>query len=94
VKGRIWIAKGDYQVLKLDLESLDTISFAGFLVRMAKGSRILIDAEHINNELWLPARAVLRGSVRIALIKVIRGEIIFTFTNYKKVPAVTGTQQP
>jgi hypothetical protein len=94
VKGRVWIAKGDYQVLKLDVESLDTISFAGFLVRMAKGSHIVIDAEHINNEVWLPARAVLRGSVRIALIKVIRGEVIFKFTNYKKVSAVTGTQQP
>jgi len=94
VKGRIYIAKNDYQVLKLDIESLDTISFAGFLVRMAKGSRIVIEAEHINNEVWLPVRAVLHGSVRIALIKVIRGEVIFTFTNYKKVPPVTSPPQP
>ena len=89
MKGRIWIAKADYEVLKVDIESLDTISFGGFLVRMAKGSHIVIDAERINNEVWVPARAVLRGSVRIALIKVIRGEVSFTFSNYKKVAPVS-----
>jgi hypothetical protein len=94
VKGRIWIAKSDYQILKLDIESLDTISFAGFLVRMAKGSHIVIEAEPINKEVWLPTRAVLRGSVRIALIKVIRGEVAFTFTNYRRVPPVTSPPQP
>jgi hypothetical protein len=94
VKGRIWIAKADYQVLRMDIESLDTISFAGFLVRMAKGSHIIIDAEHINNEVWLPSRAVLRGSARLALIKVIRGELVFTMTNYKKVPPPTAAPQP
>jgi hypothetical protein len=94
VKGRIWIAKTDYEILKLDIESLDTISFAGFLVRMSKGSHIVIDAERLNNEVWLPTRAVLRGSVRIALIKVIRGEVIFTFTNYKKVQTATSASRP
>ncbi len=84
VKGRVWIAKPDYQVLKMDVESLDTISFGGFLVRMAKGSHISLDAAHVNNELWLPSRVVLRGSVRIALIKVIRGEVDFTLTDYRK----------
>jgi hypothetical protein len=84
VKGRLWIAKADYQILKMDVESLDTISFGGFLVRMAKGSHITLDAAHVNNEVWMPTRVVLRGSVRIALIKVIRGEVDFAFTDYRK----------
>jgi len=89
VRGRLWIAKADYQVLRIDIESLDTISFAGFLVRMAKGSHIVINAEHVNNEVWLPSRVMLHGSVRIALIKVIRGEVLFAITNYKKAPLAT-----
>jgi hypothetical protein len=84
VKARLWIAKQDYQIVKLDIESLDTISFGGFLIRMAKGSHIVIEATRVNNEVWLPKSAVLKGSVRIALIKVIRGEVIFAFSNYKK----------
>ncbi|HJZ96691.1 MAG TPA: hypothetical protein VKE70_09285 [Candidatus Solibacter sp.] len=94
MKGRIWIARADYEVLKVDIESLDTISFGGFLVRMAKGSHIVIDAEHVNNEVWMPAKAVLRGSVRIALIKVIRGEVSFTFSNYKKAAVVSAPPLP
>ena len=84
VKGRIWIAKQDSQVLKIDIESLDTIYFAGFLIRMAKGSHIVIDSVLVNNEVWLPATAALKGTVRIALLKVVRGEFVFTFSNYKK----------
>jgi hypothetical protein len=87
VKGRLWIAKQDYQLIKLDIESQDTISFGGFLIRMTKGSHVTIEATRVNNEVWLPKSAVLRGSVRIALIKVIRGEVLFTFTDYKKFQA-------
>jgi hypothetical protein len=94
VKGRVWIAKSDYQILKMDVESLDTISFGGFLVRMAKGSHIVMDAERINNEVWLPTHVVLRGSVRIALIKVIRGEVNFALTDYKRAPAVSAGPRP
>jgi hypothetical protein len=61
---------------------------------MAKGSHIVIDSERLNNEVWVPGKAVLRGSVRIALIKVIRGEIAFTFTNYKKAPPVIAPPRP
>jgi len=84
VKARFWITKPDYQWVKVDMESLDTISFGGFLIRMAKGSHLLIEATRVNNEVWLPKSAVLKGSVRIVLVKLIRGEVAFTFSNYKK----------
>lgn len=84
VKLRLWIARTDYQWVKLDMESLDTISFGGFLIRMAKGSHLTAENAHINNEVWLPKRSVLTGSVRIALVKLLRGELIFTFSDYKK----------
>ena len=38
VKLHLWIDKNDYQWVKIDIESLDTISFGGFLLRLAKGS--------------------------------------------------------
>ncbi|MBS1858337.1 MAG: hypothetical protein JST11_23400 [Acidobacteria bacterium] len=87
VKARFWIAKQDYQWVKIDMVSLDTISFGGFLIRMAKGSHLEFEAAHVNNEVWLPRRAVLKGSVRIALIKVLRGDISFEFSDYKKFQA-------
>ena len=84
VKLRLWIDKQDYQWVKVDLESLDTISFGGFLVRLARGSHVTIENARVNNEVWLPKRAKIKGSVRIALVKVMRGEIVYTFSDYKK----------
>jgi hypothetical protein len=84
IKVRFWIDKKDYQWARIDLESLDTITFGGFLVRLAKGTHVVIESARINNEVWLPKRAIIKGSVRIALVKVIRGEIAFTFSDYKK----------
>ncbi len=87
VKLRLWINKQDYQWVRMDLETLDTISFGGVLVRMAKGSHLMVENARINQEVWLPKSAVLRGSVRIALVKMLRGEISFTFSDYKKFQA-------
>jgi hypothetical protein len=84
VKLRLWIDKQDYQWVKIDIESLDTISFGGFLLRLAKGSHVTIESARVNNEVWLPKRAEIKGSVRVALVHVLRGEIIFTFSDYKK----------
>ncbi len=87
VKLRLWIDKQDYQWVKVDLESLDTITFGGFLVRLARGSHVTIENARVNNEVWLPKRAHIQGSVRIALVKVMRGEIVYTFSDYKKFQA-------
>ncbi len=84
VKLRFWIGKSDYQWVKLDMETLDTISFGGFLIRMAKGSHLTAENTRINNEVWMLKRAELKGSIRIALVKVLRGEVIFTCSDYKK----------
>ncbi|MCU1234163.1 MAG: hypothetical protein JWP63_2130 [Candidatus Solibacter sp.] len=84
VKFRLWIEKNAYHWVKFDMESLDTISFGGILVRMAKGSHLTAENARINNEVWLPKAAILKGSIRIALVKVLRGEMRFSFSDYKK----------
>ena len=96
VKLRLWIDKKDYNWVKVDIESLDTISFGGFLFRLAKGSHVTIENARVNNEIWMPKWAAIKGSVRIALVKVMRGEMIFTFSDYKKFQTDSGvlTQQP
>jgi hypothetical protein len=89
IKARFWIAKQDHQWVKVDMETLDTISFGGFLIRMAKGGHLEFEAARINNEVWLPKRAVLKGSVRIALVKLLRGDMTFDFSDYKKFQATS-----
>jgi hypothetical protein len=84
VKARFWIDKKDYRWARVEVETLDTISFAGFLVRLAKGSRLTIEQAHVNQEVWLLKSVKLRGSARVALIKNLHEELIITFSDYKK----------
>ncbi|HEY1240108.1 MAG TPA: hypothetical protein VGF16_06100, partial [Bryobacteraceae bacterium] len=43
VKMRMWIDKADYEGAHVEMEVLDTISFGGFVLRLSKGSRMVID---------------------------------------------------
>ena len=87
VKARLWIDRQDYQWVEVEAETLDTISLGTFLFRMAKGGRLMLEQVRINNEVWLPKRIEFKGVVRIALIKVLRGEIVITFSDYRKFSA-------
>jgi hypothetical protein len=66
------------------METLDTISFAGFLLRLSKGSRLTLEQARINNQVWLPKRVLLQGSLRLMLIKGLRGDLEITYHDYKK----------
>jgi uncharacterized iron-regulated protein len=84
VKARLWIDKDDYHWAKVELETLDTISFGGFLVRLAKGTRLIVEQAHVNQEVWLLKSLTLQASARVALIMNVRREIIVTLSDYKK----------
>ncbi len=84
VKARFWIDKNDYHWAKIDVETLDTISFGGFLVRLAKGSHLTVEQARVNQEVWLPKSVTLQASVRVALIMNVRRELAITFSDYKK----------
>jgi hypothetical protein len=84
VRARFWIARTNYQWVKFDMEALDTIAFKGILVRLSKGSHLVMDQQHVNGEVWLPRRIVLNASARILLIKGFHAEIVYSFSDYRK----------
>ena len=87
VRVRFWIVKDDYHWAKIHLETLDTVTFGGFLLRLAKGSHVEVEQTRVNNEVWLLKNVDLRLSARLLLLKSLRREYIFTFSNYKKFQA-------
>jgi hypothetical protein len=87
VKGRLWISKTDYQWVKVEGESIDTIAFGAILARVAKGATIRIEQTRVNNEVWLPLRIDIAATARLALVKKFRGEVVLTFKNYRKFQA-------
>ena len=84
MKGRVWIAKKDYQPVRIEAETIDSISFGLVLARLNKGMRFHMEFTYVNGEVWLPKHATFSASARIALFKGLRMEGDFTFRDYKK----------
>ena len=84
VKLRLWIDKRDYQGARIEMEVLDTVSLGGFLLRVSKGTRLLIEQNRVNDEVWLPKKVVLHASARLLLVKGLYRDIDVTFSDYKK----------
>ncbi|HMF95286.1 MAG TPA: hypothetical protein VKE96_13360 [Vicinamibacterales bacterium] len=82
---RAWISESDYELVRLDAEAIDTVSFGlGMLARVHKGSRASFQRRKVNGELWLPALATYTVSVRVGLVAVLRRGGTVEFSNYKK----------
>jgi len=84
IKGKIWIDKGEYQWLRLEAETLDTISYGLFLARLNPGAKLVFEQTRVNDEVWLPKREFMVGSGRLGLLKKVAMSQELTWTNYRK----------
>lgn len=83
--GRAWIDESDRQLVRVDAELVDTLSFGlGVLARLHKGSRASILRRKINGEIWLPASARFTGSARLMLFKGLRLDALSEYSDYRK----------
>jgi hypothetical protein len=85
--GRIRVSKADYQPVRIDAETTDTISFGAVLARIYKGARIRVEYTYVNGEVWLPKRESFSVSGRILLVKGVHEEGDSVYSNYKKFSA-------
>ena len=84
LRGRIWIDKSETQWVKFDVTTTDTISFGLFLARIHKGTRVVVEATRVNQEVWLPKHVAVHIDVRLALLKNFDEDVEQTFRDYKK----------
>lgn len=84
IKMRMWIDKADYEGAHVEMQVLDTISFGGFLLRLSKGSRMVIDQTRVSDGVWLPKQFSVTAAARILLLKGFNREFDLTFSDYKK----------
>ena len=87
MKARLWIDKSDSQWVRMEAETLDTVTFGAFLIRIAKGAHIVMEQTRVNNEVWLPKRIALEGSARLFLVKGLHTQLDFTYSGYRKFQA-------
>lgn len=82
--GTLWIDKKDLQWVKVEAESLDTISFGLFLARLAKGAVLTFESQRVNDEVWAPRHVSAVASLRLALLKKMNARQEVTFSDYRK----------
>jgi hypothetical protein len=82
--GRVWIDKDDLQLAKMNIETLDTISFGLVLARLHKGTRVTMEQTRVNDEVWLPKQVTFKVSARVALLKGFNIDGEQSYRDYKK----------
>ncbi len=93
VAGSAWFCEEDHQLMRLEADLIDTISFGlGLFVRLNKGARASFVRRRVNDEVWLPAEAHFSGTARLLLLKGIRIKSDSEFSNYKKFTVETSVR--
>ncbi|MCE5310806.1 MAG: hypothetical protein LLG20_24460 [Acidobacteriales bacterium] len=85
--GTFWIDKADLHCVRLEAQSVETITFGWLLVRVSKGASLRIAQTRVNGEVWFPKHVFASYRARIGLIKLIAGENEYSYSNYRKLQA-------
>jgi hypothetical protein len=84
VRAKVWIEQATYHWVKMDAEALEALTFGFGLLRVAPGGTLHFEQVRVNDEIWLPSRALIHADARLALIKKVRAEIDIRYGGYRK----------
>ena len=94
-KARAWISESDYELVRVEIEAIDDLSFGlGLLARVHKGTTATYQRRKVNDEVWLPAQVTWTASARVLLLKRLRLRGIAEFSGYRKFTVDTSTDVP
>lgn len=90
--GRAWVSEPDYELVKLEVEAIDTVSMGlGMVARLHKGSTAAFLRRKVDGDTWLPGRAEYRFSARVLMLKALRQRGTVEFSNYRRFDVETTT---
>ena len=91
-KARAWISEADYELVRVEIEAIDNLSFGlGLLARVHKGTVATYQRRKVNGETWLPAEVTWTASARVLLLRRLRLRGISQFSNYRRYSVDTNT---
>ena len=84
-KARAWISESDYELVRVEIEAIDDLSFGlGLLARVHKGTIATYQRRKVDNEAWLPLQVTWTASARLLLVRRLRLRGIAEFSDYRK----------
>jgi hypothetical protein len=85
IQGKAWVSEGDYELVKVDVEVFEPITFGGgVLAKVQKGTKASMEWRKINDEIWLPYHREATASIRVLLLKGWNESQVTEFSNFKK----------
>jgi hypothetical protein len=85
--GRIWIDEVDHQLVRIEMEALENVSYGlGIVARLNKGSRAEFERSRLEDGTWLPVRSHIIAGGRVLLVKRIAFDQVSEYRNYKPQP--------
>jgi hypothetical protein len=84
IRGKLWVDEANYQWVRLEAETTETIAFGLFLARLNPGATLVFEQTRLAEDLWLPKRIYMKGAGKLGLIKRIALEQEITWSNYRK----------
>jgi len=83
VRGEIRVDKAAAEIRLVDAEVFDTVTVGGFLAKIEKGTRFLIERKPMTGEYWAPERIRIKFGTKIMLVKSIRQETETRYSGYR-----------
>jgi len=91
-KARAWISESDYELVRVEIEAIDNLSFGlGLLARVHKGTVATYQRRKVNGEIWLPLEVTWTASGRVLLLRRLRLRGVSQFSNYRRYSVDTST---
>jgi hypothetical protein len=85
IAGTAWVNEDDHELVRIDSEAIENISFGfGLLAKLNKGSRLIAERLRINDEVWLPSRVEVSINARMLLLKGFNFREIVEYSDHKK----------
>jgi hypothetical protein len=84
LKGDIWVDKTSFHWAKVDLESVESITGLGGLIRLSKGTRVVTNRTYVNGEVWFPETVDVKATAKALLFISAGVDIQVQYSNFKK----------
>ena len=94
LKATFWVDQRYHQIVKVEAEVIDPIWMGLFMVRVAKGSRAILELTRVSDGVWLPDRLQVLASARLGLLRTYRFEQRVQYSRYSCIPTAARTIYP
>ena len=83
VSGHVWVSESDHQLVRVEAEVVDPVSYGWILGRLEEGTRLIAERRKVDNGVWLPAKLDIQKSQRV-LFKGVQMHEVHEYSDHRK----------